>query len=93
MKVFLLFSCAAALLTVAHAAVVEYTWHVRPHRSRTPYCPDCFTNRDLLLVDGMNPGPDLRANVGDTVRITVINHSPTEAIGIHFHGLPMTGQP
>jgi hypothetical protein len=54
---------------------------------------DCFTDRDMFLIDEMNPGPDLRANVGDTVRITVVNHSPTNAIGIHFHGLLMTGQP
>jgi L-ascorbate oxidase len=98
MKITLLLSTAAALLTTAsnvhvNAAVVEYTWNVRPSRSRAPNSPDCFTDRDVLLIDEMNPGPELRANVGDTVRITVINHSPTTAIGIHFHGLHMTDQP
>jgi L-ascorbate oxidase len=83
----------AALLTAANAALVEYTWNVRLRRSRDSLSPDCFTDRDLLLVNDMNPGPVLRANVGDTVRVTVINHSPTEAISIHYHGLSMMGQP
>jgi L-ascorbate oxidase len=90
MKVLLPFT---ALLTVAHAALVEYTWDVRPRRSRPPNSPDCFTDRDLLLVNDMNPGPLVRANVGDTVRIAITNHSPVQSIGIHFHGLPMFGQP
>jgi L-ascorbate oxidase len=47
----------------------------------------------LLLVNDINPGPVLRANVGDTVRVTLINHSPNEAVSIHYHGLSMLGQP
>jgi L-ascorbate oxidase len=84
---------SAALLTIANAALVEYTWNIRPRRSRAPNIPDCFMDRDLLLVDDMNPGPLVRANVGDTVRIIITNHSPVDSIGIHYHGLPMIGQP
>jgi iron transport multicopper oxidase len=52
-----------------------------------------YKDRDLLLVNDLNPGPILRANVGDTVRVTIINHSPNEAVSIHYHGLSMLGQP
>jgi FtsP/CotA-like multicopper oxidase with cupredoxin domain len=89
MKVLLPFT---ALITIAHAALVEHTWDVCPQRSRLNN-PDCFTDRDLLLVNDMNPGPLVRGNVGDTVRIAITNHSPVQSIGIHFHGLPMIGQP
>jgi L-ascorbate oxidase len=84
---------SSSLVSVAHAALIEQVWNVRPRRSRPPLSPDCFTDRDMLLINDLNPGPVVQANVGDTVRITITNHSPTTSIGIHFHGLPMKGQP
>ena len=47
----------------------------------------------MLLVNGMNPGPEIRANVGDVVSITIINMSPETAFTIHYHGIKMFHQP
>lgn len=77
----------------ATAALVEYEWNVYPRRSREPLSPDCFTDRDMLLVNDMLPGPEIRAKVGDTIRVTVVNHSPSEALTIHYHGISMYQQP
>ena len=59
----------------------------------TSLSPDCALNKPLLLVDDLNPGPSIRANVGDTVRVTLMNKSPNEAASLHFHGLTMLDQP
>jgi L-ascorbate oxidase len=71
----------------------EYTWHVRPRRSRASLSPDCFLDRDMLLVNDQNPGEVLRASVGDKVRVTIVNHSPTEGLTMHYHGISMFNQP
>lgn len=47
----------------------------------------------MLLVEDMNPGPTIHANLGDTVKIKWINHSPTEGVSIHYHGILMQDQP
>ena len=77
----------------AEAAVVEYTWNVHPRRSRSSLSPDCFQDRDMLLINDNNPGEVLRANVSDKVKITIINHSPSEALTMHYHGISMYNQP
>ena len=81
------------LCCFSQAELVEYDWTVKPRRSVPPHSPDCFTNRDMLLINDSNPGPVLRAKVGDTVRVTIRNHSPTEALSIHYHGITMWQQP
>lgn len=47
----------------------------------------------MLLVNDQYPGPAIEASVGDTVRVNLVNHSPTESVSLHFHGLTMLGQP
>ena len=54
---------------------------------------DCYTDRDLLLVEDQLPGPILRVNVGDTVHIKWHNRHPSEGVSIHYHGLLMKDQP
>jgi FtsP/CotA-like multicopper oxidase with cupredoxin domain len=80
-------------LTPVTAELKEYTWHVHPRRSRTPLSPDCFLDRDMLLINDKNPGEILRASVGDKVRITIVNHSPSEGLTMHYHGISMLDQP
>lgn len=45
------------------------------------------------VVNNLYPGPTLEGNVGDRVRITVINNLPTEATSIHWHGIKQKGTP
>ncbi|HMA66066.1 MAG: multicopper oxidase family protein [Fibrobacterota bacterium] len=40
-----------------------------------------------LTINGTLPGPTLRFTIGDTARITVINHLKREETSIHWHGL------
>lgn len=65
----------------------------RPRLSVPPFSPDCYTDRDLLLVENQFPGPTIRANVGDTVHLKWHNHHPSEGVSIHYHGLLMQDQP
>lgn len=55
-----------------------------------PYSPDCYTDRDLLLVEDQLPGPILRVNVGDTVHIKWHNRHPSEGVSIHYLMLDIT---
>ena len=75
---------------------VEYTFGLHPcmaQKADPKYSPDCFLNRHLLIVKDKNPGPTIRAEVGDMVRVTLKNNSPSQAVTLHFHGLTMKGQP
>lgn len=47
----------------------------------------------MLLVNDQFPGPAIKANVGDTVKVTVVNESPSDSLALHFHGIQMKGQP
>lgn len=81
---------------VAESKTVEYTWTLKPRRAQAKdpsLSPDCNLDRLMLLVNDQFPGPALEANVGDTVKITMINESPTDTLALHFHGLAMQGQP
>lgn len=76
----------------ASQPVVARHFTIRPRRSVPPHSPDCFTDKDMLLVNDQNPGPTIRANVGDTIQIKWVNESPSEGVSIHYHGLLMKDQ-
>lgn len=78
--------------SLASAAIVARQFTIRPRRSVPPLSPDCFMDKDMLLVNDQNPGPVLRANVGDTIQIQWVNESPSEGVSIHYHGLLMKDQ-
>lgn len=48
-----------------------------------------YTAEPARLYNGMLPGPVLRATVGDTLRVRVVNQLP-ESTTVHFHGQPNT---
>ncbi|CAG8549798.1 5155_t:CDS:2 [Acaulospora morrowiae] len=50
---------------------------------------DGFT-RTVWSVNGQYPGPIIRANIGDTFEINVINHLG-DFSGVHWHGLEQRG--
>ncbi|KAJ3493721.1 hypothetical protein NLG97_g4552 [Lecanicillium saksenae] len=49
-------------------------------------------SRNMLLVNGQTPGPELKFNQDDDVTVHVINNSPFNTT-VHFHGLEMEGTP
>ncbi|KAL7417733.1 Cupredoxin [Mrakia frigida] len=53
--------------------------------------PDGFSKQSLL-INGISPGPDITADEGDWVEITVNNESDKE-ITIHYHGIEQHGTP
>lgn len=89
-------SLATLMATMLEAKTVEYTWTLKPRRAQAKdpsLSPDCNLDRLMLLVNDQFPGPAIEANVGDTVKVTVANESPTDSLALHFHGLTMQGQP
>ncbi|KAA8572187.1 hypothetical protein EYC84_002096 [Monilinia fructicola] len=50
--------------------------------------PDGY-QRDVILVNGVFPGPLIEANWGDTIQVTVHNKitGPEEGTALHWHGL------
>ena len=80
------------------AELVEYKFEVYPRRATNKdahLSSDCaVNNKVLVLVNDQLPGvAPIRAKVGDTVRLTVENNSPTDVLTVHMHGLTMKGQP
>lgn len=67
--------------------LVEYNFNLRAHRpspathnvtkrvnlTNPALSPDCNLDRLMLLVNDIFPGPTVVADVGDTVKVTVIN--------------------
>ncbi|SPR00086.1 L-ascorbate oxidase [Plasmodiophora brassicae] len=48
---------------------------------------------DALLVNGQFPGPEIHANAGDRLEITVRNQQLNGSISIHLHGIAQHGTP
>jgi hypothetical protein len=83
-------------LTTVNSELVEYNWTLRTVRASskdTSFSVDCNLNRLMLFVNDEYPGPVLRAQVGDTVRINLVNEDPSRSFSLHLHGLHMRGQP
>lgn len=82
---------AVALLytfTIANAADIEQVWNIS---YRLVY-PD-GVEKNVPVVNGMYPGPEIYGKVGDTVRIVVNNLMPTDTTTIHWHGIRQFGTP
>jgi len=72
---------ALGLIGVAYANVIEYQLNIDEQTI-------AITDKDVvgLAINQTIPGPTLRATVGDTLRVEVINHLDTET-SIHWHGV------
>lgn len=87
---------SVSLFTMVQSKLVEQTWTLRPRRAQAKdpsLSVDCNLNRLMMLVNDQYPGPTLEANVGDTIKVTLINESPADSMALHFHGLTMRGYP
>lgn len=101
------FAVLASSFAVSESKTVEYTWTLTPSRAspavpnvttraelnNPALSPDCNLDRLMLLVNDVFPGPPIRADVGDVVKLTMINKSPIDSLALHFHGLVMQRQP
>ncbi|KAJ9185297.1 hypothetical protein P3X46_004949 [Hevea brasiliensis] len=75
--------CASALLasSVASAAIVEHSFHVKNLTLRR-----LCSEQVVTAVNGSLPGPTLRVREGDTLVVHVSNESPYN-VTIHWHGI------
>ncbi|KAG9293849.1 hypothetical protein G9A89_019187 [Geosiphon pyriformis] len=54
--------------------------------------PNCGNpDRPVIHVNGQHPAPPIEANVGDIVRINMLNKMPQDSMTLHFHGLKQRG--
>ncbi|KAI9840148.1 MAG: hypothetical protein M1838_004201 [Thelocarpon superellum] len=62
--------------------------------SRGQLAPDGYL-KDVVLINGMYPGPLIEANWGDTIQVTVHNNisAPQEGTSLHWHGFLQSETP
>lgn len=77
---------AAALLSVANAAVVPYNFNVGWVTAN----PDGAFDRRTIGINGQWPLPQIRGNIGDNIIVNVQNNLD-EITSLHFHGIFMNG--
>lgn len=76
------------LISLLNAELVEYTLNIE-YKWMTI---DNF-KKAVICVNGLNVGPIIRCNKGDTLRINVINNLFLKGLTVHWHGLKMTSTP
>ena len=79
--------CAAVVVKVSLAATVTYNWDITWVLAN----PDGRLVRPVIGINNQWPCPTLRANVGDTVIVNVVNQLGNETTSIHYHGLYQNG--
>ncbi|KAI6704752.1 hypothetical protein NL676_007714 [Syzygium grande] len=83
MGTFLGFAVTMTLLfCMAQGEVLHYDFVVK----ETPIDMLCETNRTILTVNDLFPGPEIRAHKGDIIYVNVTNIGPY-GITIHWHGV------
>ena len=60
----------------------EYTWDITWVRA----APDGFA-RPFVGINGQWPCPAIEGNVGDEIRVKVVNRLGNETTAIHWHGM------
>ncbi|KIW16503.1 hypothetical protein PV08_06558 [Exophiala spinifera] len=71
----------------ATAATVAYNWNI----TWTSANPDDAFVRPGIGVNGQWPPPQIEANFGDDIVVTVLNLLGNQSTSLHFHGLFMNG--
>ncbi|KAB5547348.1 laccase TilA [Coniochaeta sp. 2T2.1] len=83
----LLLAAASLLASTCYAKTVHFsltlTWE--------PAAPDGFV-RNIIMMNGQFPGPELVVDQGDDVEFLVWNNLPN-ATSVHFHGIDQIGTP
>ncbi len=76
---------ALPYITPAAPKTVSYTWSV----GWVQVSPDGFS-RPMIGINVQFPCPPLKANMGDTIKITLTNNLGNQSTAIHFHGIFQT---
>lgn len=71
----------------SHSLLLQ-TWHLKWQF----IAPDGFY-RGVIFINDQFPGPTIRANVGDAINITVVNHLLDSTVAVHWHGISQHGTP
>ncbi|KAG4438082.1 hypothetical protein IFR05_006448 [Cadophora sp. M221] len=79
-------SSALPYITPPTSKQVAYTWSV----GWVQTSPDGFS-RPMIGINGQFPCPPIKANMGDTIKITMTNNLGNQSTAIHFHGIFQTG--
>lgn len=67
--------------------ILRYDWHVARHK-----LPLDGVEKELVLVNGMFPGPNIHGQVGDRVVVNVHNDlEGEETTSVHWHGIKQRG--
>ncbi|KAE9370969.1 multicopper oxidase [Stipitochalara longipes BDJ] len=92
-----LLSASAGLIEVAYAATVVHDKSFIPDAVLNITSglekQSCVPLKEILLVNGTSPGPELRFTEGKTVWIRVYNNIADQNLTIHWHGLSMAVAP
>jgi iron transport multicopper oxidase len=75
------------LVPFAFSKVVTYDWNI----GWVTAAPDGFP-RPVIGINGEWPCPELRAEVGDKVVVTIHNNLGNQSTGLHWHGIHQYGQ-
>lgn len=87
MYFFSYFAAFAASASFVSSAVIEYDWSIEWLLAN----PDGRLERPVVSVNGLWPGPTVRATLGDTIRITATNNLVNETTSLHWHGIHQYG--
>ncbi|KAL8151886.1 hypothetical protein V2J09_021694 [Rumex salicifolius] len=81
----LMVACSSSTI---EARVHHHKWEVKYEYKS----PDCF-KKPVITINGLSPGPTIRARQGDTIVVEVLNSMGTENLAIHWHGIKQKGTP
>ncbi|KAH8654950.1 Cupredoxin [Tricladium varicosporioides] len=85
------------LIQVAYANTVVHDKNFSPdailHVTSGEKKQSCVPTKEILLINGVSPGPKLRFTEGDTVWIRVYNDIHDQNLTMHWHGLTLATAP
>ncbi|XP_057524932.1 L-ascorbate oxidase-like [Amaranthus tricolor] len=70
------------------AKIKHHKWDVK-YEFRSPDC----CKKLVITINGIFPGPTIKAEQGDTIIVEVTNNLFTENLAIHWHGIRQIGTP
>lgn len=82
------FLVVLSVASLARAATKVYNLEV----TYGLWSADCVS-KQIFLINGQYPGPDITATEGDTVVVNVKNSLAHDELVIHWHGIPQVGTP
>jgi len=76
------------LIALLNAELVEYTLNIEYKWMKIGE-----VSKSVICVNGLNVGPVIRCNKGDTLKINIFNNLWDKGLTIHYHGMTMRKTP